>query len=411
MKDKAHIEVDNMIEKIEKELLHNYTEAYKKTLKELKDTFAKMELLGVEDAKEKMKLANRFDRLNKLIDSIATDIKNINKISISIVNNNLYENYALNNEFGTYLVEHASGYNTNYNLFNREAVKEIVKENLTPFTKMAYDDLTDFDTIVRTLTRELTQSIILGESINKVAKRVQATTEKNMNDSIRIARTEMTRVQNAGRMDAFKRGEDMGLKLNKKWIATINKKTRESHAALNLVEIGLDEKFSNGLLYPGDENGAAAEVINCRCTLITEFAGLEKGAKELELDEELKKLSFEQWGNKKKEEKKTKTIKTEPKKKESTTKKKEEIKPKVSKVEKKVEKVVERKNYTGKELNSMTDKQLRKALETVALEYYPKSGINFGNKDYKEAVDLLMQNKMSKTSMIKDIKSMQNKLK
>lgn len=27
-----------------------------------------------------------------------------------------------------------------------------------------------------------------------------------------------------------------------------------------------DEKFSNGLMFPGDPNGGAAEVVNCRCT-------------------------------------------------------------------------------------------------------------------------------------------------
>ena len=29
-----------------------------------------------------------------------------------------------------------------------------------------------------------------------------------------------------------------------------------------------DESFSNGLMYPGDINGTAEEIINCRCTLL-----------------------------------------------------------------------------------------------------------------------------------------------
>lgn len=30
----------------------------------------------------------------------------------------------------------------------------------------------------------------------------------------------------------------------------------------------IDEKFSNGLMFPGDPSGGAAEVVNCRCSLL-----------------------------------------------------------------------------------------------------------------------------------------------
>ena len=30
----------------------------------------------------------------------------------------------------------------------------------------------------------------------------------------------------------------------------------------------LDEPFSNGLMFPGDPAGGAAEVVNCRCALL-----------------------------------------------------------------------------------------------------------------------------------------------
>jgi hypothetical protein len=48
--------------------------------------------------------------------------------------------------------------------------------------------------------------------------------------------------------------------------------TRHSHleaAQRSAQGIPLDEAFSNGLMYPGDENGPPEEVINCRCTLVS----------------------------------------------------------------------------------------------------------------------------------------------
>lgn len=51
------------------------------------------------------------------------------------------------------------------------------------------------------------------------------------------------------------------------WVATLDDKTRESHQKVDGEWQELDKPFSNGLMYPGDPRGSAAEVVNCRCTL------------------------------------------------------------------------------------------------------------------------------------------------
>lgn len=55
----------------------------------------------------------------------------------------------------------------------------------------------------------------------------------------------------------------------KQWDATLDGKTRESHRRVDGEIRELDEKFSNGLMYPGDPSGGAAEVVNCRCASLT----------------------------------------------------------------------------------------------------------------------------------------------
>ena len=52
-------------------------------------------------------------------------------------------------------------------------------------------------------------------TIKEIAKRVQGVVNKNMNDSIRIARTETTRLESIGREEVFNKGQDMGLKMKK----------------------------------------------------------------------------------------------------------------------------------------------------------------------------------------------------
>ena len=60
----------------------------------------------------------------------------------------------------------------------------------------------------------------------------------------------------------------MGINLKKQWMATLDGRTRHTHAALDGVVVERNEEFANGCMYPGDPRGAPAEVYNCRCTMI-----------------------------------------------------------------------------------------------------------------------------------------------
>lgn len=74
-------------------------------------------------------------------------------------------------------------------------------------------------------------------------------------------------------MDSYKAASDMGIKLRKKWLATRDERTRDSHASINGEVVDWDKPFSNGLMFPGDPSGPAAEVYNCRCALVAVDVG------------------------------------------------------------------------------------------------------------------------------------------
>ena len=51
------------------------------------------------------------------------------------------------------------------------------------------------------------------------------------------------------------------------WVAVQDGETRDSHAITDGEEKPINMAFSNGLMFPGDPNGSAEEVINCRCVI------------------------------------------------------------------------------------------------------------------------------------------------
>lgn len=92
-----------------------------------------------------------------------------------------------------------------------------------------------------------------------------------------IARTE-THGASQYASDAAAQGiaDATGLALSKEWVSTNDDRTRDSHRDANGQTVAMDEPFiledaegnKDELMYPGDPDGSAAEVINCRCVSV-----------------------------------------------------------------------------------------------------------------------------------------------
>lgn len=126
---------------------------------------------------------------------------------------------------------------------------------------------------VHNINSQVTQGIVQGESIPKIAARLGNVTHMNEVAAVRTARTMTTAAENAGRVQSMKTAEGWGVKTRKKWLCTHDSRTRHSHLEIDGETVDDDAEFSNKCRYPGDPNGPASEVYNCRCTLITVVDG------------------------------------------------------------------------------------------------------------------------------------------
>lgn len=291
--DKGHILTDKILSKTEKEIKEIYQKAYN----EVKKKYIKVvtELQNADNPQEVFKLKKTRDKFQKMLDSIAVEINNANKTAVGVIKDKNLEIFALNNQYSVFEMQKSSGYMLDIPLYNKNTIKKLLDEGSNIFTQIAFDDLTDKNTLISKLRKELASAIIQGEGINKIADRIKKETNKSMNSSILIARTETTRLENLARTDTFKNAEDLGIKIQKQWISTIDNRTRSSHASMMQETVPIDEPFSNGLMFPGDPTGDASEVCNCRCTMVSSIVDIPKTQKEKELDEILTKMSFEEW--------------------------------------------------------------------------------------------------------------------
>ena len=158
-----------------------------------------------------------------------------------------------------------------FNLINEQTVRELVhdKNNHVEFRVNSVNRKSNYAWNKQQITNALLSGVLQGESVYKIADRFMIVQKKNMVAAIRNARTSFTSAQNAGSLNAMTQAVEMGIKIKKQWMATRDKRTRDRHLEMNGEQQEVNKKFSNGLMYPGDAEGAPEEVYNCRCTMVT----------------------------------------------------------------------------------------------------------------------------------------------
>lgn len=149
-------------------------------------------------------------------------------------------------------------------------IEILLHDQQPPFSKIAFDNLEQAPALERRLRAEMRQAILNGEGQDKIRQRIQRLMQNGAYNARRIAQTERTRIQSQARWDVMRNAAAQGIPMEKMWIARM-KNTRDSHADLNRRIAKVDEPFTtiwgNELMYPGDPNAPAREVINCHCVL------------------------------------------------------------------------------------------------------------------------------------------------
>lgn len=307
MADPAHEATDKLIEEIRRRVSREYLHAYKEAKAKLSDYLSRFEAKdrihaeavrrGEEteaDYREwrrgQMLVGKRWQ---ELVDTLAEDYRNTDRIAASIINGYLPDAYALNHDYGTFQVEQGSRVDTSYTLYDRATVERLLRDQQDLLPKAKVDGKKDKAWNRKHISSAITQGVLQGESLDKVARRLRSVAEMDHRAAMRTARTAMTSAQNAGRTDAYRRAEGMGIKVRKQWLATLDQRTRHSHRRLDGEVVGLDEEFSNGLRYPGDPEGAGSEVYNCRCTLVADLPGVDysEGTRHSKLGD----MTYEEW--------------------------------------------------------------------------------------------------------------------
>lgn len=214
-------------------------------------------------------------RWQDMVNVMAQDLTKVDLKARQIVFGYIPDAYATNFNYSTFEIEKGTNLNTSFTLYSRDSVERLFRTNPMLLPKLNPDSptvqkLKENKALIwnkRHLQSAITQGILQGESIPKISKRLRQVTDMGRKASVRNARTMMTGAQNGGRLDAYKRAAELGIEIKKQWVATLDKRTRDSHQDMDGEIVDWDKPFSNKLNFPADPTGAPEEVYNCRCAM------------------------------------------------------------------------------------------------------------------------------------------------
>ena len=226
---------------------------------------------------------------------------NADRAAANIVNEGKIGVFTANANYIGYDLEHGAKVNTGFTLYDERTVARLIKKDpqLLPPSKVKKDKATLYYN--KLLNSAVTQGIIQGETIPQIAKRIARTTgESSYNSAVRNARTSFTGAQNAGRLEGLHQAQELGINVKKQWMATLDDRTRDTHADLDGQIRDIDEPFEvDGMEidYPGDPSADPSLVYNCRCTLVYVYPDYpsDMERRDNETGENVGNMSYREW--------------------------------------------------------------------------------------------------------------------
>ncbi len=261
--NKREKEVQQIFLDGEKETLKKLEENYQDALSEINEKIAI--LLGRDDA-DMQHVIYQVEYQKALKTQVQSILETLQTNEFETVSEYLTKSYE-DGFIGTMYNLQGQGIPLIFPIDQKAVVNAIQHE-----TKLSNDLYTamghDIKTLQKKISGEISRGISGGHTYSEIARNVSNWARIPRNNAMRIARTEAHRIQCNATMDACEKAKAKGADVVKQWDSSLDKRTRESHVRVDGEIRELDEKFSNGLMFPGDPNGGASEVVNCRCALL-----------------------------------------------------------------------------------------------------------------------------------------------
>ncbi|MCD9070651.1 phage head morphogenesis protein [Staphylococcus chromogenes] len=261
--------IEQLIERSVKELEVLFAKRLKVINQELADMFEKYQS---DDPHVTWTEFNKYNRLNKELARIGQmlteDYNQVAKAIKETQHNAYIEKYMMS----LYLYEMASQSSMEFDVPTASVINKAIEQPIE-FIRLVPTLQKHRNEVLKRIRIHITQGIMSGEGYSKIAKALRDDLGLAKAQSLRVARTEAGRAMSQAGLDSAKVVKDNGFKMKKRWSATKDTRTRDTHRHLDGQSVDIDDNFkSSGCVGPAPHLfvgvASAKENINCRCKLL-----------------------------------------------------------------------------------------------------------------------------------------------
>lgn len=271
---KYYLEILKLLAKGEKDTKNLILLNYKSSLIDMKKTLSEY-LHRYEDLSFQEHL--KVDRLKSLMKQINSVLDNAYKTNEDLITNHAKSSYskAYNGLF--YQLEVENGLILDFTMVNHKVVEKAIQMPIEGLrlSERLYDK--HLHNLKLKTKGAITRGLIDGSGYRDIATDISNIGVADYKQALRIAITEGNRLRSLAREDSYQEASKLGIDLKKRWLSTLDHKTRDTHRILDGITIGIDEEFEirgYKALQPR-LFGVASEDINCRCDTITVIEGID----------------------------------------------------------------------------------------------------------------------------------------
>lgn len=308
MSDYADRYTDKKISEVDRELKKTYRTAQKELKKKLADFNAKF--AGESREKQKQLAAGEItkkeyqdwltgqvfirSKINEQLKVVNAVMLDHNKQAMNLINTANLDVFAEGYNFSAYLAERDIF--ASFQVYNTQAVARLILGDPDLLPKWKIDEPKDYRWNAQRVNNIIRQGIIQGKGVPEITDDLcTGLATSNYKKMRMFARTAIGSAEEAGRQKQMNDLAEMGVEVLKKWLATHDGKTRDTHREMDGEEVPYDQPFSNGLMFPKDPTGAAEEIYNCRCVMRTVIPKYENRDNYWRENDTIEGQTYEEW--------------------------------------------------------------------------------------------------------------------